>query len=128
MGSDASSYFIERIEKLHPGIPVLIVDAKSIDINKTFDCIFSNKVLIHLKDSEIRESLRQQKRILNPNGVLLHTFWKGESSEEMEGLLFNNITEERLREIVDSEFEIVEIEEYGEMQTGDSICLILKPV
>jgi len=52
-GSDTSKYFRERLSKMHPQIKIIELDAKNININQKFDCIYSNKVLIHLTDEEI---------------------------------------------------------------------------
>ncbi len=125
-GSDSSKYFINRFNQKHPDIETIYLDARNIEINRKFDCIYSNKVLIHLNDSEIEQSLEQQKRILNEEGILLHSFWKGDEPENMEGMLFNNLSEQRLRAIIKDRFQIIEMATYREMKDDDSIYIILK--
>ena len=125
-GSDSSPYFLNRFHELHPDTDLIHLNAKNININRSFDCIYSNKVLIHLSDSEIGISLEQQSAALNDGGILLHSFWRGDDAEVMEGMFFNNLTEQRLREIIQDRFQILELEIYGEMNDDDSIYVILK--
>ena len=54
-GSDSSQVFVDRYKKLHPEADVFQLDAKSLDINRNFDCIYSNKVLLHLTKQECSE-------------------------------------------------------------------------
>ena len=47
-GSDSSKIFVERYKKQHPDADVFLLDATEISLDRKFDCIYSNKVLIHL--------------------------------------------------------------------------------
>ena len=51
------SVFIERYKNLNPNSDIIQLDAKSLNINRKFDCIYSNKVLIHITKKECNESL-----------------------------------------------------------------------
>lgn len=125
-GSDASRCFIDRFKKMHPDIEVLELDVKNINIERKFDCIYSNKVLHHLNDEELKNSLIKQKEILNDGGILFHTFWLGDKQESMEGMLFNYVTKSKLQQMVKDHFEIVIFEIYKEMEDDDSVYMILR--
>jgi trans-aconitate methyltransferase len=58
-GSDISLFFIERYKKQYPNADVLQLDARSLRLNRRFDCIYSNKVLIHLTKKECHKSLKK---------------------------------------------------------------------
>ena len=125
-GSDGSQVFVDRYKKQHPKSDVFQLDAKSLDINRKFDGIYSNKVLIHLTKKECQDSLRKQKTIINPNGLLFHSFWYGDKTEEFNGLLFVYYKEDELRTIVKKDFNILKIQRYTEMKKNDSIYLLLQ--
>ena len=84
-GSDSSQIFLNMYKKKHPESDIIRIDARDIRINRKFDCIISNKVLIHLTKEENISSFKQQKNILNPNGILFHTFWYGTKTEKYRG-------------------------------------------
>ncbi len=64
-GSDISPYFIEYCKNNMPEAEILLLDAVSIDTDRSFDAIFSNKVLQHFTDKEILRSVQRQAEILN---------------------------------------------------------------
>jgi len=125
-GSDSSQIFVNRYKKIHPESDILQIDATDIKIQQKFDCIFSNKVLIHLTKEECKSSFKQQKNILNPKGILFHTFWYGTKTEKHHGLLFTYYTEDYLRKMVEEYFNIISLERYSEMEKDDSILLVLQ--
>ena len=125
-GSDGSQVFVDRYKKQHPKSDVFQLDAKSLDINRRFDGIYSNKVLIHLTKKECQDSLRKQKTIINPNGLLFHSFWYGDKTEEYNGLLFVYYTEDELRNMIKNDYDILKIQRYTEMKRNDSIYLLLQ--
>ena len=125
-GSDSSQIFVNRYKKIHPESDILQIDATDIKIQQKFDCIFSNKVLIHLTKEECKSSFKQQKNILNPKGILFHTFWYGTKTEKHHGLLFTYYTEDYLRKMVEEYYNIIRLERYSEMEKDDSILLILQ--
>lgn len=125
-GSDSSEVFIECFRNEHPTADLVRLDAVEMDIDRTFDCIYSNKVLHHLSTQELKTSLQQQARILNSNGITLHSFWHGDKEETHHGLRFVYYTEESLRELVGPEYEIVDIQTYQEMSADDSLYLLLR--
>ena len=125
-GSDISRVFLDRYKKDHPEADLLLLDATSLDTDRTFDCIYSNKVLHHLSKEALETSLRRQKAVLNDAGMLLHSFWYGTGDEEHHGLRFTYYTEPDLRAAVCDGFDIVALEPYKEMNDGDSLYILLR--
>lgn len=125
-GSDMSDVFLERYRQIHPTADLLHLDAVTLDTTRVFDCIYSNKVLHHLKPHELRTSLQRQATLLQPGGIALHTFWQGDSEEQMHGMHFSYYTPESLSAVVGDEFKILTLDAYAEMEADDSLCLILK--
>ncbi len=127
-GSDTSQRFLDRYRKQHPDADLLLLDATLMDTERTFDCIYSNKVLHHLTRAELETSFARQRGVLNDAGLLMHSFWYGTGEEEMHGLRFVYYTEETLREVIGAGFEILALERYQEMDEGDSLYVLLRKV
>ena len=127
VGSDYSQAFLDIHKQTSPNADLLLLDAISLKTDRRFDCIFSNKVLHHLSERELEQSLKVQKYRLNRNGLLLHTFWNGVTKKKMQELHFNKYTLDELADLVENEYEIIEANYYEEMNSNDSIYLILKP-
>lgn len=125
-GSDFSNVFVERFRKTHPDADLLQLDALIMDTDRKFDGIYSNKVLYHLTREQLIESLKKQASVLNPDGIALHSFWYGDGDDGMQGLHFAYYTEESLRAVVGEEYEIVDIKRYTEMETDDSLYIVLR--
>ncbi|MGI9551314.1 MAG: class I SAM-dependent methyltransferase [Aurantibacter sp.] len=123
-GSDNSTEFLNHIRSKNPKGKFLELDAVTLETDKKFDGIYSNKVLHHLKDSELIDSVKRQYGILNSQGIICHSFWKGEGSEIFKGLLVNYHNEGSLREIFGDYFEILSITSYSEFEDEDSLLLI----
>ena len=104
----------------------LELDAVTLITDKKFDGIYSNKVMHHLTDNELERSIKRQYEILNTNGIICHSFWKGEGSEVFKGLFVNYHDEVGLKEAFKTHFEILSIENYKEFEDDDSILLIGK--
>ncbi|MCH9659233.1 hypothetical protein K0U27_11220 [archaeon] len=64
--------------------------------------------------------------MLNTNGIAFHLFWKGNKVEEIEGLLFTYYETEDLKEMAESDFEILALETYTEMEKDDYVYGILR--
>lgn len=124
IGSDFSTEFLRRLISNNEKEEFLHLDAVTLKTNKKFDGIYSNKVLQHLSDEDLRKSIQRQVDILNPNGIICHSFWKGSGDEEFKGLLVNYQTDESVRNIFGDRFEILLLEEYEEFEEGDSLLFI----
>ena len=125
-GSDSSEVFLRRFRRDHPEADLLLLDAVTLATEQRFDAIYSNKVLHHLSVVELRTSLRRQAARLNGNGLVLHSFWYGEGTEESHGLRFTYHTDASLRAVVGPEFGWVACVRYTEMEEGDSLYLLLR--
>jgi len=125
-GSDRSETFLRRYRRDHPDADLLLLDAVTLETERRFDAIYSNKVLHHLSVDELRKSLHRQAARLNADCLLLHSFWYGEGTEEHHGLRFTYHTDASLMAIVDSEFEKVSCVRYTEIDEGDSLYLLLR--
>ena len=124
IGSDNSTEFLNYLMTENPNGEFLELDAVSLGTDKKFDGIYSNKVLHHLNDKELIKSIKRQFEILKTNGLICHSFWKGEGDEIFKGLFVNYYNEENLLEIFKDYFEIILIENYMEFEKGDSLLLI----
>jgi hypothetical protein len=82
--------------------------------------------LHHLKDVELVDSIKRQSDILNPKGIICHSFWKGEGSEIFKGLFVNYHSEDALRDFFSKNFDILMLECYDEFEVGDSLLFIGK--
>ncbi len=125
-GSDNSNEFLNYLTSENPTGEFLNLDAVTLKTNKTFDGFYSNKVMHHLKDNELIKSIENQHHILNENGIICHSFWKGEGSEVFKGLFVNYHNKPDLKNFYQDYFEILSIEEYMEFEEGDSLLLIAK--
>lgn len=123
-GSDNSKEFLNHLASENPSGKFIELDAVSINVDEKFDGIYSNKVLHHLKDNELIDSIKRQFEILNPEGIICHSFWKGIGSEIFKGLFVNYHSEEVLRNFFDPYFEILIVESYDEFEKGDSILIL----
>lgn len=125
-GSDFSSEFINHLTQRFPEDTFLELDAITLNTELHFDAIYSNKVLQHLQDDELSASVIRQAAILNYNGIISHSFWKGEGQEKFKGMLVNYQTEESLKEIFSKCFDFLHIGTYKEFEDGDSLLLIAR--
>ena len=123
-GSDNSKEFLKHLNRENPNGKFLELDATTLKVDQKFDGIYSNKVLHHLKDQALMDSIKRQSEILNANGIICHSFWKGEDSEIFKGLFVNYHTEEHLRTFFENYFKILSIQYYQEFETDDSLLLI----
>ena len=124
-GSDSSRVFIERYRKTHPEADLLLLDAVTMDLHRTFDGIYSNKVLSHLTEKDLAVSLQRQARALNRGGILFHTFWYGDGEEIYSGLRTVYYTQASFYQIAERELRIIEWERYTEIEEGDSFYAVL---
>ena len=124
IGSDNSTEFLNHLISENPNGKFLELDAITLITDKKFDGIYSNKVMHHLTDNELADSIKRQYEILNPNAIICHSFWKGEGSEIFKGLFVNYHDEVNLKEFFKEYFEILSIENYKEFEDEDSLLLL----
>ena len=124
-GSDYSPVFIELFRDKYPEADLLLLDAVTLNTEKRFDCIFSNKVLMHLETNEMIASFKRQKELLNKGGILIHSLWFGDSVEEFDGLYFQYYNEETLHgACLHAGLTVIEIGRYLEEEQDDSLYLV----
>lgn len=123
-GSDYSEAFVEHLKTAYPQDEFLHLNAAKLETEKRFDGIYSNKVLHHLSDQELAASIQRQSEILNKNGIVCHSFWKGVGDETFKGLFVNYHSEEEITKAFDRFFETVHLSIYDEFEAGDSILFI----
>ena len=127
-GSDRSTAFLDRYRTMHPEADLLRLDAVTLETDRRFDALYSNKVLHHLPREQMTASLARQREILNDGGLVMHSFWHGEKEEEHEGLLFVHYTEAELRRAFAPGYEILEMKRYEEMNADDSVYVVARKV
>lgn len=125
-GSDNSRIFVDLYKENNPATDVLVLDALTLDTDRKFDCIYSNKVLHHLKRDDLRRSFQLQSEILRNTGLLFHTFWKGSIENEFRDLNFIQYQLSELKKIIKPVYDLVDFGSYAEMNANDSVYLILK--
>lgn len=126
LGSDYSTEFLKRLIRNNPEDEFLNLDAVTLQTDRKFDGIYSNKVLHHLTNQELHKSLRRQANLLNDDGIVCHSFWRGEGDEIFKGLFVNYQTRDSLNALFEDHFNILLLQEYQEFEEGDSLVLIGK--
>lgn len=126
IGSDNSNEFIKRLVAKYPNGKFRNLDAITITSEQNFDAIYSNKVLHHLSDSELASSIMRQYEILQPKGIVCHSFWKGKGSEVYKGLFVNYHSITTISSLFGNYYDMLTIKSYKEFETDDSILLIAK--
>jgi trans-aconitate methyltransferase len=124
VGSDYSFVFAELYKRRHPEVKIKVLDAVTIKIKQAFDCIYSNKVLHHLSLADFEQSINRQAEILNPEGLVLHTFWKGMGQENYQGMLFHYYELNEIKALFEKQFNIIHISTYKEFKNDDSILVV----
>jgi len=124
IGSDNSAEFLNRCKLRHPEVTFIQLDAVDLQLENKFDCVYSNKVLHHLSENDLRSSLKRQLELLNDSGIIAHSFWLGEGSDEMEGLLFKYYSKEQIVSIISEYFHVIDSLDYQEFEDGDSIFIV----
>jgi len=93
---------------------------------RSYDCVYSNKVLHHLIDDDLQRSLERQSLLLKDGGYAMHSFWSGEGDEEMHGLKFHCQSEDKIRTRFDQDYEIVSLVTYEELESEDSTYVLAR--
>ena len=126
VGSDNSPEFLKHLNTNYPKGTFLELDAITLNTNQKFEGIYSNKVMHHLKDNELVDAIKRQSEVLQSDGIICQSFWRGEGSEVFKGLFVNYHTEQSLMDFFEEQFEILKIEFYAEFEEKDSLLLIAK--
>jgi hypothetical protein len=123
-GSDSSDIFLERYRSTHMDADLLNLDAVTLETQRSFDALYSNKVLMHLSRDQLVQSLDRQEQILNSKGIVFHSFWEGDHTESIDDLLFIYYRKDELVDIFGKVFKVLEVDIYTEMEPDDSVYII----
>ena len=126
VGSDNSEEFLRRCRQKHPEIEFLNLDAISLDTDRRFDCVYSNKVLHHLSLDKLISTFKRQGQVIVAGGLFAHTFWIGEEDFEKDGMYFHFHNRDALIRLIGDYFEVIETLDYKEFDDGDSLFVIAK--
>ncbi len=127
-GSDNSPLFLDIYKQKNPDADLILLDAATLETDRKFDCIYSNKVLHHLTENNLKKSFKKQKYLLNQNGILFHTFWRGKKKDTFQDLQFIQYQTDQLENLISNDFELIEVNTYKEMLAEDSIYLVLQKI
>jgi len=127
-GSDFSKLFLKKYREHDSEADLLHLDARTLDTDRKFDAIFSNKALIHLTSDELRQSFARQHALLNDNGLIMHSFWNGEGEWEAGDLVLRYRNENDLGEMLAGSFEILALKPHAKMADNDSIYVLARKI
>ena len=125
-GSDFSHLFLNRYRAQDPSADLLHLDARTLETERTFDVIFSNKALIHMPPDELEQSFARQHAVLNDGGLILHSFWIGEGEDTFNDLRFFYHDEHDLCEMLETSFDMIALEKHAKMADDDSIYVLAR--
>lgn len=126
VGSDNSDEFLKRCREKHADVEFLNVDAIKLDIDRQFDCVYSNKVLHHFPIEELILGLKRQCQVIHEDGLFAHTFWIGDQEFEKDGMYFRFHNREALISLIVDYFEILDLLDYKEFEDGDSLFVLAR--
>jgi len=134
IGSDYSDTFLKMLRRKFNQGRFLKINALTMDTDKKFDVIFSNKVLHHLSPGHLAHSLERQYETLNPGGILFHTMWKGNNAESAKKTKEKSIPDIRYQQndidkiISDIHYKFILLEfiVYKELKKDDSFIMVMK--
>jgi SAM-dependent methyltransferase len=125
-GSDLSNTFLQRYRKQDPEADLLQLDALTLETDRRFDAVFSNKVLIHMSPAQLEQSFARQHAVLNKGGLILHSFWCGEGEQTFGGLTLVRHNEQDLTAMLEGSFRILALEKHAKMADDDSIYIVAR--
>lgn len=127
-GSDRSAVFVQRHLAEHPDADVLQLDASTLATERTFDGLYSNKVLHHLSEHDFAASLQRQARLLRPGGIAFHSLWCGDEVEEIHGMRFQYHTPSSVQAALPAELVLEHSARYEELAPDDSLWVVLRRI
>ena len=129
VGTDGAQTFLDIYRADHPDAELFLLDAVKMNTSKTFDGLFSNKVLIHLTRDELIQSFAAQAKVVRSGGIAVHSFWYGDTEELYNGLQFTYHTEQSITASIEAAgglFTVEEMKRYTEMAKDDSLFVVLR--
>lgn len=128
IGSDNSQVFLDVYKKSNPHADLILLDAATLETNRKFDCIYSNKVLHHISTANLKLSIKRQSELLNQNGIIFHTFWNGNKKDKFQDLHFIQYNPDELKKLFEFNFKLLKIGFYEELIKDDSIYVISRKI
>ncbi len=126
-GSDFSAEFIKHLKTRFPAVPILTLDAETLDVEGRVDVIYSNKVLHHLNDADLAKSFAAQANILNDGGLVYHLIWRViDEMPDMGDLPFIARDATQIADLMGPEFEILTVEPFAEFSENDSLAILAR--
>lgn len=120
VGSDYSPHFLSKFRVKHPEIELLLLDAVDISTTRSFDCVYSNKVLHHLSPDDLKASLLRQCEVVKRNGLIFHTFWRGSAKTTAGGLSFTKYRRDEITKLFATIGDVAGSGLYAELNQSDS--------
>lgn len=96
---DASSAMVE-LAREHTGLPVQLMTFADVDWKEEFDGIWCCASLLHVPAVELPGVMRRLADALKPGGVWYVSFKYGDGEREVDGRLFTDMDEVRLRTLL----------------------------
>ena len=90
-----------KIASDYIGQEVICKTFEELDDNNTYDAVWACASLLHVPMKELPSVIASIERALKPGGYLYTSFKYGDFEGERKGRYFTNLTEGRLRKIVD---------------------------
>ena len=125
-GSDRSVIFVDHVRAAQPEADVLLLDAVTMQTDRRFDAVYSNKVLHQLTRDELVRSLHSQRRVLNSGGIAVHGLWYGDRLETDHSGQCQYYTRQTFAEAAGELFEILDTGSYVEDSADDSLYVVLR--
>jgi ubiquinone/menaquinone biosynthesis C-methylase UbiE len=125
-GSDYTKEFINRAKARFPKGDFKILDGISLKTNKKYDGIYSCKVYQHFELELIEKALNRQFKILNNEGIIIHSFWIGDTIFDDGDMRAIYHDKDKLLALIDKKFTILEQVVYEEFEPHDSIFILAK--
>lgn len=126
IGSDASDAFLQHYRQRYPDASLIQLDAVTLEADFTVDAIYSNKVLHCLTPEQLTQSLQRQAELLTDNGLVMHSFWRGDSEETFHGVYSAYYQLHTLTEVFGAHFDVIDSGTYKEMETDDSVWVLAR--
>ena len=125
-GSDRSAIFVDHVRAAQPEADVLLLDAVTMQTDRRFDAVYSNKVLHQLTRDELVRSLHSQRRVLKSGGIAVHGLWYGDRLETDDSGQCQYYTRQTFAEAAAELFEILDTGSYVEDSAYDSLYVVLR--
>lgn len=111
IGIDLSEGLLKKGKELYPQLDLRKMDMRKLDFaDGTFDAIWAQASLVHLKEEDIKLVLKNFYKKLKTGGILLVSFKHGNGTGETHSKLFTYQTKNSLRELLNGAgFKILEI-------------------